>query len=257
MVGDLVGKEGGDDLGVGGDAFGENHTAGSQQLAVVVDIAVEGRRHERHLGAIRLAGIQRVGVGLTDGADTRPSGVAQHEGLRTFAGESGLQQIVGRDRGPQRRRVVTQLADLGGGLVDERQLPAVGLTNRPGLVERIPGARGEGIPDRRRVRHQHLDAGGVASADLEAVERCQALLNREIPGERPARLVGRHRSGHGQSITGDRPDGVLQPQQLHVDCLAGCDRLYRGDSGAELRTDLCEVGSGVATDECLHATFPT
>ena len=179
--------QGGDHLGVGGDLGGEAQSVRRDQVRVVVDVAVEDRGHARGAAragvGVELVGHLGVGVGFGDDADRRPPGVAEHQAVDVRGAQSALQQVVGADRGAQRRGVVAQLPDLGRGLVDHDQ-DTVTESDRS-VGERHAGALLEGSAHGRVGRVQpvagqlNLQPGGVAAADLEAVERRQRLVEAE------------------------------------------------------------------------------
>ena len=172
-------------------------------------------------GALRLVRIQRVGVRLADDADARPARVTDQRGLGSRRRHRPAQERVGSERGPQRRRVVAELTDLRGLLVDERQhRPTVGVVRRDDrtvLEERVVAALG----DERRERvgidvvvpDVEVDAGRVATADFEAIDRRERLLGNEVGGHRrdaahhdpqAPRPRVRSGSGRGGSPTGRR-----------------------------------------------------
>ena len=109
--------------------------------------------------------------------------MAEHQAVDVRGAQSALQQVVGADRGAQRRGVVAQLPDLGRGLVDHDQ-DTVTESDRS-VGERHAGALLEGSAHGRVGRVQpvagqlNLQPGGVAAADLEAVERRQRLVEAE------------------------------------------------------------------------------
>jgi hypothetical protein len=158
--------------------------------------------------------------------------VAEHGRDRVLGPQRHVQQLVAADRGPQRPGVVAQLADLGGGLVDEGQVP-VGRADGAGAEQRVGGAllqqprhpwAGEVEPV---APDQHVDAGRVAAPHLEPVERRQRLLDRRVPldGGPPGLAAGQVGDGAGRAraVLGDGPHGVLQPDHR------GVGPLERGD----------------------------
>ena len=170
------------------------------EVGVVVHVAVEGGGHVRALHPVGLLGAHRVGVRLGDDADAGPPGVTQHERLGVGPAEGQAQQGVVGDGGPEGGGVVPQLADLGGGLVDEGEV-AVGDPDGAGdeAVVVVPALE-QGLDGRRRqiqpmAVDQDVDAGAVPTSHLQAVEGGQHLLQREVgrrsrPGparRRPAR----------------------------------------------------------------------
>jgi hypothetical protein len=65
-----------------------------------------------------------------------------------------------------------------------------------------------------------VDAGGVATPNLEPIERRERLLRGEVSAECSGARSGPGErfdlAGGAQPITADRPDGVLQRDQLGV-----------------------------------------
>ena len=153
--------EGGDDLGVGRDLGGQPEPVGRLQISEVVDVTVEGRRHVRTGRAVELQAVDGMGVGLRDDADARPARVAEDDGGGALVGQRQSQQIVGEHVGAHGRRVVTELTDLRGRLVDEAEVALRGAHGvraeqvvraaraRPGAPRRDRRDRGRG-PGRAR-----------------------------------------------------------------------------------------------------------
>ena len=145
--------------------------------------------------------------------------------------------------------VVAELTDLGRRLVDERQA-AVDPAHRPGLVQRIGVAPGQQPGDTRVglvepvVPHEQVDAGGVAAADLEPVDRRQRLLDGEVAGQRTDRRVAtgeqRDLTGRAQPVVADRPRRITQGDQPGARRL---DLVDADDPGFDLVVDL--VGEGL------------
>jgi hypothetical protein len=218
-----------DHLRVGGDVLVDAELVLDPEVGVVVDVAVERGHHVRARPGGRrrfeLVTVDRVGVGFGDDADAGPAGVAEHRRARVGVADREAQQRVGRDRRAQRPGVVTELTDLGRRLVDERQHP-VGHAHRAGLVGRVLGAVGDRLLDRRICEiepvpvHEHVDAGGVAAAHLEPVERRQRLLDGEV-GRRcaepraAARECGDLARG-AQAVVSDRPERVAERDRCRV-----------------------------------------
>ena len=168
---------------------------------------------------VDLIAVDRVGVGLGDDAHAGPAGVTEHGDSGVGTGEGAAQEIVGPHGGAHRPGVVTELADLGGGLVGEREAPtggADGTAQEQGAAMTV----GEDGGDRRVgdveivVPDEDVDAGGVAAADLHAVDRRQRLLDREVAGEgsRPGARAGEvgDRGGGAQPVPAQRPQDVAQ-----------------------------------------------
>ena len=206
-----------DHLGVGGDRAREAQPVRHLEIGVVVDVAVE---HADEVVATRVLGapelvlfaVDRVGVGLGDDPDAGPTGVPQHRDLGRVVAEREAQQPIAGDGSPHRRRVVAELADLGGGLVDERQdRSAVGAVDHPhravleqGITVAVRDRRADrGVVDVETVvPDEQVDARRIASADLHAVDRRERQLHGEVAGAGctgwrlvPPRRRPRERSG--------------------------------------------------------------
>ena len=146
--------------------------------------------------------------------------VAQHDRDGVVGRHRQAQQVVGAQGVAQRPGVVAQLADLGRGLVDERQAP-VDQAHGARPEQRVGGPPPQQPRDGRAVdvepvvAHEHVDARRVAPPHLEPVDRRQRLLDRRVRlGGAPTRLaageVG-HGSGGAHAVLLDRPHRVLQP----------------------------------------------
>ncbi len=177
-------------LGVGGDRRGDPQPVGGAQVGVVVDVTVQRGHDVRRLRTARLLefeGVERVGVGLADDADTRPSGVAQdrHAGVGRLDRPS--KQRIGVQRPSQRGGVVAEFTDLGGRLVHERDA-LVGLHDGAGLEQWVGAALGDEGGQRAGLDvvtpHEHVEASRVTASHLEPVDRRERLLHRQIPAER-------------------------------------------------------------------------
>jgi hypothetical protein len=101
--------------------------------------------------------------------------VPEQRDLGVTRRERELQQLVVTDGRPEMAHVVTELADLGRGLVDERE-HAVRRAHGAVHEEWIRGAALDESGD-GRIRevqpvptHQQVDASRVAAADLQAIE---------------------------------------------------------------------------------------
>ncbi len=216
-------------LRVGRDAGRHAQAVPVDQLAVVVDVAVDAADHVRARDQLVLLRVERVGVRLADGADAGPAGVADHDRVGVLGGERGAEQLVAADGVPQRAAVLAQLADLRRDLVDEAQV-ALGRGRDRAVAEAgVVGAGLELRGDARRLevevvaRHEHVQAGRVAAADLQAVQRRQRDLDREVALERRrggvrAREVVDRRGG-GQAVADDGPACVLGGEQAGVEAL--------------------------------------
>ena len=202
-----------------------------------------------------------MGVGLGDDADRRPAGVAQDQTLDVVGTERQVQELVVGHRGAQRGGVVAELADLGRGLVDEQQ-HAVDQPDRA-RGERAVVPLGERPAQDRVVGRDpmtgelDLDAGGVASTDLEPVDRRERLVEAEEHGEARGACSGRgHRRdlvGGTDAVAADGPDGVLHADERGVDGLevraaepgvagvqGGLDLLRGGRHLGDLRGDAAD-----------------
>ncbi len=175
--------ERGDHLGIGGDLGGEPERLERLQVGVVVDIAVQRSRDVLPAVDTELLVVQRVRVRLGDDPDARPAGVREHDRGRSVRPQCEPQQLVVRDLLTQARSVVAELSDLGGGLVHEGQM-SVGDADRARREQRIGAAQLHEARDRRVVeveivtRNEHVQSRGVATADLEPVERRQGDRDR-------------------------------------------------------------------------------
>ncbi len=177
--------ERGDHLGVGGDLGVGVQPFERAEVEVVVDVAIE-RAHHVGPGPTRLLLVERMRVRLGDHADAGPAGVAEHHRDRRITRHRTAQQRVGANRVAQHRGVVAELPDLGGRLVDERQGAVGGASHRAGAKQRVLSPLRELARDRRRIEverglvHHEVQARGVAAAHLEAIERRQRDLHREV-----------------------------------------------------------------------------
>ena len=183
-----AGDERGDHLGVGGDLGREVQAVERLEVGVVVDVAVErgdrrtGRRRPSPSSSSWFSGCA---FGLGDDADARPARVREHR--RLARSRRAARGAAARRRGSAARSargVVAELTDLGRGLVDEREV-AVGDAHRARREQRVGGARRDrarAIVGSARSRpwpaHEHVQAGRVAAAHLEPVERRQRDLHR-------------------------------------------------------------------------------
>jgi hypothetical protein len=255
------------DLAVGRDLRGQAQPLGVAQVGVVVDVAVDRGDDVGLAGRHELLAVQRVGVGLGDRTDARPAGVAEdgHDDIRT--GKSAVQQGICRDRGTQRVRVVAELADLGRNLVHEAQVSARSADgHRP---EQLIRARREGRVDVGLVQgdavaaDEDVQAGGVASAHLEPVERRERHLDRPVRGDRRGGLADGtlrqlgHSAGGGRAVAAERPHDVLEPDEDRVaglQLIAGPDHL----AGVERRFEVRQQGVErcCALFECEHVREP-
>ena len=136
-------------------------------------------------------------------------------------------RIVG-DRGAQGAGVVAELADLGGGLVDEAQAPA-GDAHRAVLEQRIAVAL-EDRPLHHRigrrqpvVPHEEVQTGRVATAHLEPVERRQRLLDGQVSGDCRNRAVSAGQrldfASRAEPVVPNGPCRIAEVDQLGGDAL--------------------------------------
>ena len=161
----------GDDLGVGGDRGVDRQVVGDLQIGVVVDVAVEHGDGVRALRATTgLVAVHRVAVRFADDPDARPPRVAEHRQPGGGRIERCAQEVVGGDRGAQRADVVAELADLGGGLVDEAErLAGEAHARRSGTADRCRAAR-----SRRRRRGRRRRARGPRRTRAARPSRARA-----------------------------------------------------------------------------------
>ena len=187
---------------------------------MVVDVAVEDGDDVRRRRAARLLGllaVDRVGVGLGDDPDAGPAGVAEHgdAGRAGCAGRGGAGRR--RRRPPRMARVLSPSSPISAAALWTIDRHAPGEAHRPALEQRVATAGGQRGHDRRVVGgevvvpHEDVDAGGVAAADLHAVDRRQRLLDRQVAGEggRAGVAAGEVGDGRGgaQAVAADRPTG--------------------------------------------------
>ena len=148
-------------------------------------------RHEvrRAAGRLELVAVDRVGVGFGDDADARPTRVAEHRRARRGAATRQPQQLVAGDA-PRATPACCRRARRS------RRPPCTRTTAR--RRRRAPNRTGRSGPAHaRRARlhrrvgrvepvstHEHVDAGRVAAAHFEPIERRERLLDREVGGQR-------------------------------------------------------------------------
>ncbi len=245
------GHEGGDDLGVGGDLGGVGQPGLGLEVGEVVDVAVEcGGDVGPAGGGLVLVAVDGVGVGLGDDADAGPAGVAQHQHLGLGGDEGPVQQLVAGDAGSEGGGVVAQLADLGRGLVDEREA-AVGHPHRAGAEGRVGAPLGQHRGHGRAVEvepvspHQQREPGRVAAPHLEAVEGGEGGLDRghglDGGGTGPGAGQPGDRPGGAEAVATDGPGAVAHPDEGGVDRL----HLRRGSVEEELLEVGVQLGQGV------------
>ena len=243
-----------DDLRVGRDLRCDPQVVKSDQLGVVVDVAVERGGGIRRPEPIDLLVIERMGVCLRDDADACPPRVRQDDDLRAIARERLPEQLVADDGRAQHRDVVAELADLGRRLVHEADHVVIE-PHRSRSMQRVGPLRAA-FPNRRIVEiervmaNDHFDAGGVTPAHLEAVHRRERDLDGEVPVEcrRRGRVAGQRTHGVGgpEPIAAQGPEAVLQLAQRRVECLVGHGR--GGDPGIETRLEDRELGIQLVQD---------
>ena len=174
--------ERGDHLRVGGDLGRGVEGFGHFEIGVVVDVAVECADDQRRVTrAVRLLVVERVRIRLGDDADARPARVAEDHGVGGVGGDRKVQQLVVADRGAQHRGVVAELADLGRGLVHERER----VSRTPHCARREQrighaGLRGAGRPRGRRRRGR-----GRAPSRAGRRSRARAPRGGRSPTARP------------------------------------------------------------------------
>ncbi len=166
--------------------------------------------------------------------------------------ERVVEEPVVADRGAESSRVVPELPDLGGRLVDEGEQP-IGRPHRAGLEERVGGpgrqagvhagvVEGQAVP-----ADEEVQAGRVAAADLEAVDgRQRGLHGREAGDRRGGRAgAGEIADGPGtvEAVVSDRPERVAQRQQRRVQRLEGSAG-RRGLARVEARLERVEEPGG-------------
>ena len=220
------GHERGNHLRVGGDLRRELEALHRGEVGEVVDVAVERADHVGRGTAAGLLLVERVRVRLGDAADARPPGVPEHDRLGGLRREDAPQELVVADRRPQLRGVVAELTDLGGRLVHERQAVRRH-PHRPRGEQRIGGAGDEqlahvaGVEIEVVLAHEHVQPGGVAAADLEAVERRERDVDRDVGVDRHvgSRLERGDRLGGAETVVANGPDRVAGPDQRRVDQL--------------------------------------
>ena len=155
--------------------------------------------------------------------------MAEHGHLGSLTRRRQVQQRIVTDGRAQHRSVVAELPDLRGGLVDEAQVPLRRDPDGARGEQRILGPVGQ---ERRDVLigevepvtvDQEHQAGGVATAHLEPVDRAERGLDRRegvdgrLGGGRPSEV--RHRLRGAEPIALDRPHGVLEADECGVDRL--------------------------------------
>ena len=148
--------------------------------------------------------------------------MAEHQCASGFVGERSVQQRVVGERLADHCRVVAELTDLGGGLVHDAQDP-VDDANRAGAKVGIArttvdlGGDHRIVKVERMVVNEDVQAGAIAAADLEPIDRRQGLVDRQEGLERP----GMHRTAAEvaddlcgpEPVAGDRPHPIANSDQ--------------------------------------------
>ena len=166
-----------------------------------------------------------MGIGLRDDPDRCPPGVTENDALDVGRREGQLEQIILDERPPAATRCCRRARR-------SRPRPCTTTTRTSPtsradpLVNEQVGAvrRGHGGPRGRRVeavpRQLHLDAGGVPTADLEAVHGGQRLVQAEQHGDpRRAGISGAQSFdllGRSEAVPADRPQGIPAADQHGV-----------------------------------------
>ena len=242
--GQVGGTQPGHDLGVGGDLVDDREALGGGQVGVIVDVAVLDGGDDRCPTVVGPRRLERVSVGFGDDAHAGPAGVAEHRPLDVGRGEGSGQVVVVPQGRTQGRGVVAQFPDLGGHLGYDGQ-PSVGQsTRRPRPVQRVVAVHGVDAMAPQR----DLQAGRVATPNLQSVDRREGLLDRQQhrqPG-RTRRVGDRrqipHAAARAEPVPGDGPGGVADPRQVGI---AG---FGVARTGVQRRLDGSE-----ASDELGHA----
>ena len=209
----------------------------SQQLGVIVDVAVEGAYDIRAGSAgPGLVGVERVGVGRGDQPHACPSGVGHHRGPDLGRSQGPGQERVGPEGVAEGSHVVTELADLRRCFVHHGQA-AFRSPHGQRAEKGVGRPRSDQGPQLRAgqveaVAGQHeVQTGGVPAPHFEAVERTERHLYRPKHSERAR--AGPHafaeqakRSSQGRDgpsgvepVVAEGPDGVVQAHQGGVDLL--------------------------------------
>ena len=166
-----------------------------------------------------------MGVWFRDDPDAGPAGVTQDLGLGGVGRERVVEQLVMSDRGAKPAGVVAEVADLRRGLVDEHHR----VTERPhraGAEQWIGSAGVDPVTDggigevEPMAADEEVQTGGVASADLEAIDGRQGKLDR---GEGLQRRSGGPGAGEvvdgpgrSDAVVTDRPGRVPYRDQCRV-----------------------------------------
>ncbi len=224
--------QGGHDLRVARDLDRDAQAVVAPQLAMVVDVPVDG---DGDVGpsvtalALLLV-VERVGVGLRHDAHTGPPGVAEDGDAGARSSQGAVQEVVGGDGLAQGPGVVAQLADLRRRLVHQAQAPQRG-ADRPRGEQGIITAGGDQLGDGGIGQIQavpvdeQVQASRIASPHLEAVEGRQRRLHRGEAGDGGIAGAWPGEVGDGpgrrQSVLGDGPTDVPEPDQRGVDRLQG------------------------------------
>jgi len=142
--------------------------------SVVIDSATSSPCSRIPLAVLQFL-IQRMRVRLADHTDAGPAGMAEDLGARLRSLEQRVQERIAADGGSQCADVVAQFTHLGSHLVDEAEQVGLDVSHR--LVREVRNRRA--LRDFRFqlgqecgevASHEQVQAGGVATADLESVE---------------------------------------------------------------------------------------
>ena len=254
----MTGRDRGNDLGVGGDRCGNPQLVLHTQVAVVVDVAVECGDDVRRVRAallFRLRRVERVGVRLTDDADTRPAGVTEQRCAGMWRRHCTAEERVVGQRLAERCGVVPEFTNLCRLLVDEGEhRVAFGITGRDDgavLEERVVAAfvdeRSERLGVDVVIPHVEVDARRIPTADLEPINRGKRLLRDEVcrhcSSGRVAAGEGCDLSSCAEPIIANGPQHVGQADEFGVrrfEPFARQSRLVRVELGFTFRSKRIE-----------------
>ena len=186
-------------LCIGGDGLRHTQLVSCTQVGMIVDVAIERGNEIRGVTRrLQLFTVHRMGIGLGDDADARPSRVAKYGNAGVGLAHQQSQEIVVHHGVAHHPCVVAQLANFGGRLVHER----------PRVTRDSNRSRGEQavvvtVAQQRRhtnvvtaqtvVPHHDMNSGRVTAANLESVDCRQRLLNGKVRSQGRAT---RARPGH-------------------------------------------------------------
>ncbi len=152
------------------------------EVGVVIDITVERGHYIRTAERHDLLLVQGVSVRFRDDADAGPPRMGEHDAPSGVGPNRQVQERVVHHRRAQGTRVVAELADFGGSLVDEREIAfrrAHGLRTKQSIVGAAAEQTGDcGVVEIEPVAGDvNVQAGGIATAYLEAIERREGDLH--------------------------------------------------------------------------------